>query len=114
MFLGIDYEMGPDSTYFFAPLAKPINKNLPEQTIRWWEIYGKAIGEAFDKLGFDYFTAEIFDSFYPGYGESWPTFQGAIGMTFEQASARGIQIKRGDETTLHIQEGIRHHFTPPW
>lgn len=105
------HEMGPDSTYFFFPPAKPINQNLPEQTIKWWEIYGKAIAEAFDKHGFDYFTAEIFDSFYPGYGESWPAFQGATGMTFEQAGVRGIQIKRSDERTLHFRDAIWHHFT---
>ena len=81
------HEMGHESTYFFAPPAKPINANLPEQTMKWWQTYGKAIGDAFDKLGFDYFTEEIFDSFFPGYGENWSAFQGATGMTFEQASA---------------------------
>ena len=104
------HEMGHDSTFFFAPPAKPINANLPEQTMKWWQTYGRAIGEAFDKHGFDYFTEEIFDSFFPGYGESWPAFQGATGMTFEQASARGIRIKRSDETILNFRDGIWHHF----
>jgi hypothetical protein len=104
------HEMGHDSTYFFAPPAKPINANLPEQTMKWWQTYGKAIGDAFDKLGFDYFTEEIFDSFFPGYGENWSAFQGATGMTFEQASARGLRIQRSDETTLQFRDGIWHHF----
>ena len=104
------HEMGHESTYFFAPPAKPINVNLPEQTMKWWQTYGKAIGDAFDKLGFDYFTEEIFDSFFPGYGENWSAFQGATGMTFEQASARGLRIQRSDETTLQFRDGIWHHF----
>ena len=54
---------------------------------------------------------EVYDSFYPGYGESWPIFQGAVGMTYEQASARGLAYRRTDDTLLTYREGIVHHFT---
>ena len=43
-----------------------------------------------------YFTREVYDSFYPGYGDRGRCYQGAIGMTYEQASARGLALKRDD------------------
>ncbi len=54
---------------------------------------------------------EVYDSFYPGYGESWPIFHGAIGMTYEQASARGLAFRREDGTLLTYKDGVTHHFT---
>ncbi len=39
----------------------------------------------FDQEGWLYFTRERFDLLYPSYGDTYPTFMGAIGMTYEQA-----------------------------
>ena len=61
---------------------------------KWLDTFGRANAARFDERGFAYFIREVYDSFYPGYGESWPIFQGAIGMTYEQASARGLVLKR--------------------
>ena len=36
-----------------------------------------------------YFTKEVFDGTYPGYGSSYPDLQGGLGLLFEQASSRG-------------------------
>ncbi len=104
------HEMGHNSTYYFLPPALPINANFSDIIRKWWNIYGKANADAFDKMGFEYYTKEVFDAFYPGYGECWPTFNGATGMTYEQASARGLAIKRGDDTILTFRETIRNHF----
>ena len=38
-------------------------------------------------------------------------YHGAIGMTYEQASARGLAYKRDDGTVLTYRDGILHHFT---
>jgi len=105
------HEMGGDSTYFFAPPAEPLNPALTATQKGWWEEIGRAIAARFDARGFPYFVREVFDSFYPGYGESWPLFQGAIGMTFEQASARGLVLRRRDDTVLTYRDGVVHHFT---
>lgn len=105
------HEMGQDSSYYFLPPALPINANFSQIVGKWWEIYGRANAEAFDKKGFEYFTQELFDAFYPGYGESLPAFHGATAMTYEQASARGLGIKRNDDTTLTYREAILRHFT---
>ncbi|MEM7110700.1 MAG: zinc carboxypeptidase, partial [Bacteroidota bacterium] len=42
-----------------------------------------------DKLGSFYFTKEVFDGTYPGYGSSYPDLQGGLALLFEQASSRG-------------------------
>lgn len=104
------HEMGGNSTYYFPPPAKPWNPNLTDAQLDWMSVFGKNNGKWFDRFQFDYFTAEIFDSFYPGYGEGWPMFHGAIGMTYEQASVRGLILDREDDTTLLFKEAIRHHF----
>ncbi|HEY3412867.1 MAG TPA: M14 family metallopeptidase [Armatimonadota bacterium] len=104
------HEMWWDSRFFFPPPARPMNPNLGEHILRWWEHMGRRIGKTFDANGWDYWTGEIFDAFFPGYGEAFPSIHGSIGMTFEQASAAGIEVERKDGTLLTFEEAIRHHF----
>ncbi|MEJ2185519.1 MAG: M14 family zinc carboxypeptidase, partial [Gemmatimonadota bacterium] len=105
------HEMGGNSTYYFPPAAIPGNPWVTQQQWHWYDVLGRAMANAFDARGFAYFTREEFDAFYPGYGVSWPTAQGAMGMTFEQASARGLVVRRSDGTLLTYGDGILHHFT---
>jgi len=105
------HEMGSNNTYFFAPPMPPLNQNVPPSSRKWWEIYGKANAAAFESFGWPYYVRESFDEFYPGYGVSWPTLTGAIGMTYEQASSRGLTIRRKDDTILTLRDGVHHHFT---
>ena len=105
------HEMGGDSTYYFAPPADPANPYITPKQFEWLTALGRENARRFDERGFAYFVREVFDSFYPGYGESWPIFQGAIGMTFEQASPRGLVFRRDDDTLLTYREGIVQHFT---
>jgi hypothetical protein len=105
------HEMGGNSSYYFAPPADPINPLITKTQVGWLTAFGRANAARFDERGFSYFIREEYDSFYPGYGESWPIFQGAVGMTYEQASARGLRYRRQDETTLSYFDGILHHFT---
>ena len=105
------HEMGGNSTYYFAPPADPLNPQITEAQRRWFTQFGKANAAVFDRRGFGYFVREVYDSFYPGYGESWPIFHGAIGMTYEQASARGLAFRREDATVLTYKDGVLRHFT---
>jgi hypothetical protein len=105
------HEMGGESSYYFAPPADPLNPHITKAQQKWFDTFGRANGAMFDARGFAYFIREVYDSFYPGYGESWPIFQGAIGMTYEQASARGLRYQRDDDTTLSYRDGVLHHFT---
>ncbi len=105
------HEMGGDSYYYFPPAAVPGNTYVTETQNEWYMRFGRNNAERFDQRGFQYFTREIFDAFYPGYGASWPTTHGSLGMTFEQASAGGLVYRRDDGTLLTYGDGVLHHFT---
>lgn len=104
------HEMGSNETYFFPPPAPPVNPEVTPTQNQWLARFGRNNARWFDRMNIDYFTREVFDAFYPGYGEGWPMFHGAIGMTYEQASARGLVVRRKDDTLLHYRDGVRHHF----
>lgn len=108
----VDYhEMGAESTYYFPPNALPINTNVPPQVIKWLKAFGEANAKAFDAHGWQYFTHEGFDLFYPAYGDSWPAFNGAVGMTYEQAGGGGAgsRVKLRDDTFLTLKDRVAHH-----
>lgn len=104
------HEMGGDSTYFFAPEAVPYNPHLAEDQRNSLELFGRNNARYFDQFGLDYFTREIYDAFYPGYGASWPSYFGSIAMTYEQASARGLVYRQYDGNDLHFRYTVRNHF----
>ncbi len=105
------HEMGANSTYFFPPPADPISPWMTEAQRSQWDLMGESISEVFDGRGFPYFNRENYDAFYPGYGDSWPMGHGAVAMTFEQASARGLVVDRNDDTQLTYNRGVVQHFT---
>src|SRR6187200_1790237 len=105
------HEMGGNSSYYFAPPADPFNPLITESQRKDLDLFGRANAAEFDRRGFAYFVKEVYDAFYPGYGDSWPVFQGAVGMTYEQASARGLVYRRSDDTLLTYRQGILQHFT---
>ena len=104
------HEMGSDQTYYFAPEAVPYNPHLADDQRANLELFGRTNARWFDRFGIDYFTREIFDAFYPGYGASWPSYFGSVAMTYEQASARGLVVRRYDGTELTYAETVRNQF----
>jgi len=107
----VDYhEMGYNSSYFFFPAQAPFHAEFPPEVKKWERIFGKANAEAFDRLGIPYFSGEEFDLLYPGFGDSWPTFHGAIGMTYEQAGSVGLAIRKRIGQILTLRERVRDHF----
>ena len=108
------HEMSYQSTYFFPPDAKPINANLPKEVEKWLELFGRANADVFSRRGWTFFVGERFDLFYPGYGDSWPSLHGAIGMTYEVAGSGrgGVAVEREDGEVLTLRDRIeRHHAT---
>ncbi|NKI33827.1 peptidase [Wenzhouxiangella sp. XN79A] len=103
------HEMGPDTTFFFAPEAVPYNPLLVEDQRASLERFGRNNARWFDALGLPYFTREIFDAFYPGYGASWPSYYGAVAMTYEQASVRGLKMRRRDATEWRYVESVERY-----
>ncbi|MDT0630422.1 M14 family metallopeptidase [Rubrivirga litoralis] len=105
------HEQGVDSPYYFAPAAEPFHPRvLPWQRAVQTEI-GRANARVFDREGWLYFTREVFDLLYPGYGDTWPTFNGAVGMTYEQGGSgrAGLAIRTTEGDTLTLADRIRNH-----
>ncbi|MAO63389.1 MAG: zinc carboxypeptidase [Balneola sp.] len=107
------HEQGINSPYYFAPAAEPFHMAITDWQRDFQTMIGKNHTEYFDEENWLYFTREIFDLFYPSYGDTWPTFNGAIGMTYEQAghstSGLGVITAEGDTLTLH--DRLTHHST---
>jgi hypothetical protein len=105
------HEMSHNSSYFFFPAADPINPIYPPYVLDWARRFGEANARAFDAQGWPYYTAEAFDLFYPGYGDSWPSLTGAIGMTYEQAGhgRAGLAVERADGDTLTLHQRAEQH-----
>ena len=100
------HEMGTNSSYFFEPMKTngskdPIMPKANYTTLN--DEFAKYYVKAMDELGSFYFTKEVFDGTYPGYGSSYPDLQGGLGILFEQASSRG-----------HVQETPLGDLTFPF
>lgn len=104
------HEMGGDSTYFFSPSAEPLNPLVTATQRHNLDRLGKNNGRWFDQFGYDYFTAEIFDLFYPGYGGNWPNYSGSLASTYEMASARGHHFKTTQGDILTYADGVQRNF----
>lgn len=105
------HEMGGNATYYFPPNAIPGNTWTTDTQKELLDVFGEANAEAFDARGFAYFNRDTYDAFYPGYGVSWPMAQGAIGATYEQASARGLVYRKSNGNLLTYGDGVTQHFT---
>jgi len=104
---------GQPSQYFFPPAALPINPNLPQPvTNKWMDIFGRANAKAFDDNKWDYYVRDIFDLFYPGYWDSYPSLNGAIGMTYETDGGgfKGLRWTRDDGTIVTLRSAIAKHY----
>ncbi|POY37063.1 zinc carboxypeptidase [Solitalea longa] len=107
------HEMGMNEPYFFAPAAAPYHEALTQWQRDFQIQIGKNNAMYFDQNSWLYFTKEVFDLFYPSYGDTYPMFNGAIGMTYEQGGSGraglGVVTREGD--TLTLKNRIDHHFT---
>ncbi|MCP3930894.1 MAG: zinc carboxypeptidase [Bacteroidetes bacterium] len=86
------HEMGSSSTYFFEPKKNNASKDpiMPKENYTTLnETFARYFKEDMDAIGSFYFTKDVFDGSYPGYGSSYPDLQGALALLFEQASSRG-------------------------
>ena len=109
----VDYhEMGFNRNYFTMPGTTPRNLMLPDSYEALSDTFGLANIAAFDKHKVMYYTREGFDFFYPGYGSSYPSVMGAIGMLVEQGghSRGGRAVKTDDGYTLTLRQRIFDHY----
>lgn len=106
------HEQGFNQPYYFAPAAEPFHEVITPWQRDFQVMIGKNHAKYFDENGWLYFTKERFDLFYPSYGDTYPIYNGAIGMTFEQGGIRaGLGIINDDGDTLTLVDRAKHHFT---
>jgi hypothetical protein len=105
------HEMGPETPYYFAPSAKPYYEGLTQWQRQFQQLIGEANRKYFDKNYWLYFTREKYDLFYPSFGDTWPSFNGAIGMTYEQGGSgrAGLGYLTSEGDTLTLTKRIAHH-----
>ena len=110
------HEMGPNSPYFFGPAAEPYHEVITSWQRRFQEKVGENNAHYFDQNSWLYFTREIFDLLYPSYGDTWSTYNGASGFTYEQggSGSAGRALIVASEDTLTLSDRIAHHLTSGW
>jgi hypothetical protein len=107
------HEQNIDAPYYFAPAAQPYHEVITPWQRSFQETIGKNHAKYFDKNNWLYFTKEVFDLFYPSYGDTYPVYNGAIGMTYEQGGggAAGLGVHTSEEDTLTLVDRATHHYT---
>ncbi|HSG99632.1 MAG TPA: M14 family zinc carboxypeptidase, partial [candidate division Zixibacteria bacterium] len=104
------HEMGAYSSFLFNPPREPINKNIPDTIQGWWRVYSDEHAEAFDEYGWNYYTKEWHEEWYPGYGSAWAGYIGAVGLLYEQSGGDGMPTKQRDGYIQTYRETVHHQF----
>ena len=107
------HEQGINEPYYFAPAAEPFHSIITPFQRNFQTLIGKNHAKYFDQNGWLFFTRERFDLLYPSYGDTYPTYTGSMGMTYEQAGggSAGLGIKKSDGSILTLVDRVAHHFT---
>ena len=107
------HEQGINNPYYFAPAAQPFHEVITQWQKDFQLMIGKSHAKYFDANGWLYFTKEVFDLFYPSYGDTYPLYNGAIGMTYEQGGgpAGGLGVLTDEGDTLTLLDRATHHYT---
>jgi len=107
------HEQSPNNPYYFAPAAEPYHDVISNWQREFQKLIGKNHAKHFDEHGWLYFTKEVFDLYYPSYGDTYPTYSGAIGMTYEQAGSgyAGLSIITDEGDPLTLKDRLTHHYT---
>ena len=108
----VDYhEQGYNAPYYFAPAAEPYHEVITPWQRQFQIMIGKNNAKYFDRHGWLFFTKQEFDLFYPSYGDTYPTYNGGIGMTFEQGGiSAGLAVLTNDGDTLKLSDRLEHHY----
>ncbi|MAD98043.1 MAG: zinc carboxypeptidase [Flavobacteriaceae bacterium] len=107
------HEQGINNPYYFAPAAEPFHEVITPWQRSFQTQIGKNHAKYFDKNSWLYFTKESFDLLYPSYGDTYPTYMGSIGMTYEQAGhgRAGLGIQTDEGFVLTLKDRLNHHTT---
>ena len=105
------HEMGGEATFFFQPgIPSRNNPNTPEATFALTADIADFHAAALDEIGSLYYSRESFDDFYYGKGSTYPDVNGAVGILFEQASSRALEVETDQNGLLTYAFGVRNQF----
>jgi len=102
------HEMGDNATYLFAPPRYPFNPHLPANTLKWQGPFSADQASALDDRGFPYFTREWNEEFFPGYGSSWASYHGAIGILYEMSGTSGTLVRKRGGSIRTFAQAVEH------
>ncbi len=106
------HEQGYDSPYFFPPAAEPQHEFIEAYQKDFHKLLGKILQQNLMPNNWMYNTSERFDLFYPSYGDTYPMYNGAVGMTLEQGGIRaGREITMENGVNLTIKDRLTHYKT---
>jgi len=105
------HEMGSEREFYLDPPTDPVSPWFPPYASKWFREYGKAHAGGFDLENIEYTTGEIFNFFYPAYFTSYMTYQGSVGMLYEQGSSRGIALELSDGTVRTLSDAAFNQYT---
>lgn len=107
------HEQGINEPYYFAPAAEPFHELITDWQRHFQVEIGKNHARYFDQNNWLYFTKQYFDLLYPSYGDTYPMYNGAIGMTYEQGGSgrAGLGVIKQEGDTLTLIDRLAHHYT---
>ena len=106
------HEQGYNSPYYFAPAAEPYHEVITPWQRKFQDMIGRNNASYFDRQGWLYFSKERFDLYYPSYGDTYPVYSGAIGMTYEQGGiGAGLLVTTREGDPMTLKDRVDHHFT---
>jgi len=105
------HEMGSDDTYLFSPARHPFNPYLPQSHASWGDRFAADQARALDRHGYPYYTREWNEEFFPGYGSSWASYSGAIGILYEMSGTEGTLVKNQVGRVRTYPQAVHHQIT---
>jgi len=105
------HEMGSHDTYLFSPPRHPFNPFVPETEWKWGDRFAADQARALDGRGYTFYTREWNEEFFPGYGSSWASYLGAIGILYEMSSTEGTVVNQRAGTVRSYAEAVEHQAT---
>ncbi|MDT0632131.1 M14 family metallopeptidase [Rubrivirga litoralis] len=105
------HEMGGEATFFFQPgIPSRNNPNTPQTTLDLTADIADYHAAELDRIGSLYYSRESFDDFYYGKGSTYPDVNGAVGILFEQASSRALEVETEQNGLLTYAFGVRNQL----
>jgi len=102
------HEMGAHDSYLFSPSRHPFNPFLPPSHQDWDDRFAADQARALAERGYAYYTREWNEEFFPGYGSSWASYLGAIGILYEMSGTEGTLVRQRGGTVRTYTQAVEH------